>query len=139
MAKPLIDTLVSLMDSAEYSGKFAVILAGYPDEMRQFLDSNQGVEADSLSSILWSCGLSMEEMKEIACLFAEDNGYFIEPDAYPALEKKIEHEMVDRSFGNARTVKAIVMDAIFQKRTGQNKENEHTFLDYLLLHFRGFQ
>ena len=40
----VIDTLVSLMDSAEYSGKFAVILAGYPDEMRQFLDSNPGLQ-----------------------------------------------------------------------------------------------
>ena len=135
----VIDTLVSLMDSAEYSGKFAVILAGYPDEMRQFLDSNPGLRSRFPQfNFMELPDYSMEEMKEIACLFAEDNGYFIEPDAYPALEKKIEHEMVDRSFGNARTVKAIVMDAIFQKGSGQNKDNEHTFLDYLLLHSEDF-
>lgn len=38
-----IDTLVSLMTSKEYGGKFSVIMAGYPEEMRQFLDANPGL------------------------------------------------------------------------------------------------
>ena len=41
----VIDTLVSLMTGKEYGGKFAVILAGYPDEMRQFLDANPGLRS----------------------------------------------------------------------------------------------
>ena len=135
----VIDTLVSLMDSAEYSGKFACVLAGYPDEMRQFLDSNPGLRSRFPQfNFIELPDYSMDEMKEIACLFAEDNGYFIAPDAYPALEKKIEHEMVDQTFGNARTVKSIVMDAIFQKGSGQTKESERSFLDYLLLHSEDF-
>ncbi|MEH7747507.1 AAA family ATPase [Neobacillus drentensis] len=36
-----IDTLVSLMTGSEYGGRFAVIMAGYPEEMRTFLDANQ--------------------------------------------------------------------------------------------------
>src|SRR6476646_5107925 len=40
-----IDTLVSLMTSKEYGGKFAVILAGYPEEMRLFIDSNPGLRS----------------------------------------------------------------------------------------------
>ncbi len=135
----VIDTLVSLMDSAEYSGKFACVLAGYPDEMRQFLDSNPGLRSRFPQfNFMELSDYSMEEMKEIACQFAEDNGYFIAPDAYPALEKKIDHEMVDQSFGNARTVKSIVMDAIFHKGSRLNKNNKQTFLDFLLLQFEDF-
>lgn len=40
-----IDTLVSLMTGSEFGGKFAVILAGYPEEMRQFLDGNHGLRS----------------------------------------------------------------------------------------------
>ena len=40
-----IDTLVSLMTSKEYEGKFAVILAGYPEEMRSFLMANPGLRS----------------------------------------------------------------------------------------------
>src|SRR5690625_3229194 len=41
----VIDTLVSAMTSGEFAGKFAVILAGYPEEMRQFLWSNPGLRS----------------------------------------------------------------------------------------------
>ena len=135
----VIDTLVSLMDSADYAGKFAVILAGYPDEMRQFLDSNPGLRSRFPQfNFMELPDYSMEEMKEIACRFAEDNGYFITPEAFPALEKKIEHEMVDQSFGNARSVKSIVTDAIFQKGSRQIADNGRSFIDYLLLQAEDF-
>lgn len=135
----VIDTLVSLMDSAEYAGKFAVILAGYPDEMRQFLDSNPGLRSRFPQfNFMELPDYSMEEMKEIACRFAEDNGYFITPKAFPALEKRIEHEMVDQSFGNARSVKSIVMDAIFHKGSKQMSNHEPSFIDYLLLRAEDF-
>lgn len=41
----VIDTLVSSMTAKEYANKFAVIIAGYPEEMNQFLWSNPGLRS----------------------------------------------------------------------------------------------
>ncbi|WP_139891981.1 AAA family ATPase [Bacillus sp. D386] len=135
----VIDTLISLMDSAEYSGRFAVILAGYPEEMRQFLDSNPGLRSRFPNfNYMELPDYSLDEMIEIAIQTAEKNHYFIAPDAIPSLKKRIEYEMVDQTFGNARTVKSIVMDAIFHKgSTGEQQANE-SFLNYLLLQEEDF-
>ncbi|WP_148629685.1 AAA family ATPase [Bacillus sp. E214] len=135
----VIDTLISLMDSAEYSGRFAVILAGYPEEMRQFLDSNPGLRSRFPNfNYMELPDYSLDEMIEIAIHTAEKNHYFIAPDAIPSLKKRIEYEMVDQTFGNARTVKSIVMDAIFHKgSTGERQANE-SFLNYLLLQEEDF-
>ncbi|MCY1691662.1 AAA family ATPase [Exiguobacterium sp. SL14] len=40
-----IDTLVAAMTSGEYAGRFAVVLAGYPEEMRDFLKANPGLRS----------------------------------------------------------------------------------------------
>ncbi|OCA86876.1 AAA family ATPase [Bacillus sp. FJAT-27986] len=135
----VIDTLISLMDSAEYSGRFAVILAGYPEEMRQFLDSNPGLRSRFPNfNYMELPDYSLDEMIEIAIQTAEKNHYFIAPDAIPSLKKRIEYEMVDQTFGNARTVKSIVMDAIFHKGSiGEQQANE-SFLNYLLLQEEDF-
>lgn len=132
--RTVIDTLVSLMDSSEYAGKFAVILAGYPEEMRQFLDSNPGLRSRFPQyNSMQLPDYSMEEMKEIAIQTAEENDYFIVPKAMSALEKRIEFEMVDQTFGNARSVKSIITDAIFHKGSKEGEQFEINHLHYILL------
>lgn len=112
----VIDTLVSAMTSGEYAGKFAVILAGYPEEMRQFLWSNHGLRSRFPESNHFHLpDYTTEELIEIAEVVALDNDYSFSPDAIYELRKRIETEQVDSSFGNARTVKNIVQNAIFQK------------------------
>lgn len=111
-----IDTLVSLMTSAEYGGKFAVILAGYPEEMRIFLDANPGLRSRFPSSNHIALpDYTNEELLTIAKLFAEENDYIFTDEAKTELVKRIENERVDDSFGNARTVRDIVLNAIFKK------------------------
>ncbi|SDH01644.1 AAA+-type ATPase, SpoVK/Ycf46/Vps4 family [Alteribacillus persepolensis] len=111
-----IDTLVSAMTSGEYAGTFVVILAGYPDEMRQFLQSNPGLRSRfPESNHIHLPDYSLDELVEIADKVALDNDFIINNDGKRELTKRIETEQVDETFGNARTVKNIVMDAIFQK------------------------
>jgi SpoVK/Ycf46/Vps4 family AAA+-type ATPase len=111
-----VDTLVSLMTSGEFAGKFAVILAGYPEEMRQFLFSNPGLRSRfPESNHIHLPDYTNDELLEIAKKVATDNDYFITEEALIELETRIEKERVDESFGNARTVKNIVLDSIFQK------------------------
>ncbi|WP_445505415.1 AAA family ATPase [Niallia sp. 03091] len=127
-----IDTLVSLMTGTEFGGKFAVILAGYPEEMRQFLDSNHGLRSRFPSSnMIHLPNYNKHELLQIADKIASDNDYVITEGGKKELLKRLEKEEVDESFGNARAVKNIVLDAIFKK--GSQRLNDQHFLAYTLL------
>nr|WP_257958497.1 AAA family ATPase [Bacillus sp. V3-13] len=127
-----IDTLVSLMTGSEYEGKFAVILAGYPEEMRHFLDANPGLRSRFPSSNhLHLEDYSEAELVEIGEKLAFENDFILTEEAKRALGERIERERVDDTFGNARTVRNLVLDAIFKKGSSSEKRND--FLIYTLL------
>ncbi|UII54129.1 AAA family ATPase [Cytobacillus spongiae] len=133
-----IDTLVSLMTGKEYGGRFAVILAGYPEEMRQFLDANPGLRSRFPgSNLIQLPDYSDQELIEIAEKIAIENDYILTENAKFELQKRLEKERVDDTFGNARTVKNIVLDAIFQK--GSQKLFENNILSYTLLEKKDFE
>ncbi|KAA0546824.1 AAA family ATPase [Bacillus sp. BGMRC 2118] len=128
-----VDTLVSSMTSGEFAGKFAVILAGYPEEMRQFLWANPGLRSRfPESNHIHLPDYSNDELLEIAKKVALDNDYGIAEDALLELENRIEKERVDESFGNARTVKNIILDSIFQKGATTKVDIADPF-DYTIL------
>ncbi|WP_078554203.1 AAA family ATPase [Alkalihalobacterium alkalicellulosilyticum] len=111
-----IDTLVAAMTNSEYAGKFAVILAGYPEEMRQFMMSNPGLRSRfPEQNIIGLPNYTLSELTAIAEKIAIENDFFFSNSGKQELVKRIEKEQVDETFGNARTVENIVQDAIFQK------------------------
>ncbi|RSL33274.1 AAA family ATPase [Salibacterium salarium] len=129
-----VDTLVSAMTSGEYAGTFAVILAGYPEEMRQFLKANPGLRSRfPESNHIHLPNYSLDELKQIAEKVALDNDFVLSTEAQKELEKRIEKEQVDESFGNARTVKDIVMDSIFQKGAKIGGNSSSNMDDFALL------
>ncbi|MGP4079713.1 AAA family ATPase [Pseudalkalibacillus sp. R45] len=126
-----IDTLVSAMTSGEYAGKFAVILAGYPEEMRQFLHSNPGLQSRFPdSNHIYLPDYSNEELLKIAEKVAFENDYTFTHEALIRMEEKIEHARVDDTFGNARTVRDLVLDVIFQKGASISSDSEATVEDF---------
>ena len=130
----VVDTLVSLMTGNEYGGQFAVILAGYPDEMRQFLDANPGLRSRfPTSNFITLPDYSNQELIGIGGKLASDNDYVMTDEAIKALEERIDRERVDDTFGNARTVRNIVLDAIFKKGANYQRDSIQGFLDYSLL------
>ncbi|KLT16041.1 stage V sporulation protein K [Neobacillus vireti] len=134
-----IDTLVSLMTGHEYGGKFAVILAGYPDEMRSFLDANPGLRSRfPQSNFIHLPDYSNEELTLIAEAAAADNDYFITEESKIEIGRRLDQERVDDSFGNARTVRDIVLDAIF-KKGADNREEEADILEYMFLNPADFR
>lgn len=111
-----IDTLVSLMTSKEFGGKFSVILAGYPEEMRRFLDSNPGLSSRfPASNIIELPDYTTEELIKIGEKIALENDFLITEEGKKELAYLIEQERIDDSFGNARTVQNLIMEAIFRK------------------------
>jgi len=111
-----IDTLVAAMTGSEYAGRFVVILAGYPEEMRNFLYANPGLRSrfpEQGHFILPD--YSMDELLEIAKRVAERNDFVLTHQALGELRRRLEKARVDETFGNARTVTNLVLDAIFAK------------------------
>jgi SpoVK/Ycf46/Vps4 family AAA+-type ATPase len=126
-----VDTLVSLMTSNEYGGKFAVILAGYPEEMRTFLHANPGLRSRfPQSNFFYLPNYSNDELIQIAEATALGNDYYVTSDAKREIGHRLDKERVDDTFGNARTVHNIIMDAIF-KKGADTSGNE--LLEYMLL------
>ncbi|KQL44549.1 AAA family ATPase [Brevibacillus choshinensis] len=128
-----VDTLVAAMTSGEYAGRFVVILAGYPEEMRHFLLANPGLYSrfPETGHFLLP-NYTAEELLLIADHVAHRNDFSLTEPAKFALRQRIEKAQVDDTFGNARTVTNIVLDAIFAKgRATAGKELQ--WEDYTVL------
>jgi SpoVK/Ycf46/Vps4 family AAA+-type ATPase len=111
-----VDTLVSAMTSGEHAGKFAVIMAGYPDEMRHFLWSNPGLRSRfPTSNYIELPDYTMDELLSIGEKAALDMDFTLSEGAVIELRKRLEKEQVDESFGNARAVHQILNEAVFKQ------------------------
>lgn len=111
----VIDTLVSAMTGPK-AHSFAVILAGYPEEMRTFLRANPGLRSRFPDhNQIHIDDYSIDELLDISEKIAIENDYLLTSDGKKELAKQIEIAKVDQSFGNARTAKSIILEAIFQK------------------------
>ncbi len=128
-----VDTLVSLMTGKEYGGKFAVILAGYPEEMRTFLDVNPGLRSRfPQSNLIHLPNYRNEELVFIAEKIASENDYILTEAAKTEINHRLDQERVDDTFGNARSVHNIVLDAIFKKGSDHSASNDD-ILTYSIL------
>ncbi|MCA1023168.1 AAA family ATPase [Halobacillus litoralis] len=128
----VIDTLVSAMTSKEYGGKFAVIMAGYPEEMRQFLWSNPGLRSRfPEQNHIELPDYQMDELMNIAEQTALENDFFFTEQARKQFDSLIDKERVDDSFGNARTVKNLVLKTVFHKGAQEAERDKQHWLDHM--------
>ncbi len=107
----VIDTLLKRMEDDQ--GKFVVIAAGYTDEMKDFLESNPGVQSRFPNTFMFE-DFGPRQMLEIAHIISEKSGYKLEEGAWQLLLEIFSklHNERDKNFGNARTVKNILYKAI---------------------------
>jgi SpoVK/Ycf46/Vps4 family AAA+-type ATPase len=130
-----IDTLVAAMTGGEYAGRFVVMLAGYPEEMRQFLYANPGLRSrfPETGHFLLP-DYTTDELVAIAEQVASRNDFSFTPEARRALRQRIEQARVDHTFGNARTVANLVMEAIFAKGRRLDEPDELKWDDFTILY-----
>ncbi len=106
-----IDTLLKRMEDEH--DNFIVIAAGYTDEMKEFLESNPGMQS-RFPNIFMFEDYTPRQMLEIALVISEKNGYKLDEGAWQLLLEiftRLYNER-DNNFGNARTVKNILYKAI---------------------------
>ena len=99
-----ITTLLKRME--EERDNLIVILAGYPDEMKSFIDSNPGLQSRFNRCIEFE-DYTPQELFDIFCSYCEENEYELASESKTILENLMQnvYETRDRNFGNARFVR----------------------------------
>ncbi|NUN08111.1 MAG: AAA family ATPase [Ignavibacteriaceae bacterium] len=99
-----IDTLLKRME--DKSGQFAVIAAGYPDEMNDFLSSNPGMKSRFTHFFDFE-DYTPEEMIRIFQMISKKEEYNVDPGAVEVLLKLYTdlYRKRDKTFGNGRLVR----------------------------------
>ena len=122
-----ISTLLKRMEDNRDS--LVVIIAGYSNEMKRFIDSNPGLQSRFTRYINFP-DYTAEELVRIFYMYMKKNEYTLSKDGDAMLREKLEYAVAhkDRNFGNARYVRNIFEKAIQQqanrlaKQTGLRKE-----------------
>ncbi len=106
-----IETLLKRME--DQRGEFMVIVAGYPDEMKDFLEANPGL-LSRFDKQFEFYDYNANELLEIAKLIFEKEELTLEKAAEKHLEEYIKKllENKHKYFGNARTIRKIVEETI---------------------------
>ncbi len=107
--KEAIDTLVKLMD--DYRDRIVIILAGYSDDMDEFLDVNAGLKS-RFPNIIKFEDYSTEELIEISGMLFKSKGYEIDSLAKDKLKDIFDIVRLEAQFGNGRYVRNLYEKAV---------------------------
>ncbi len=103
---------VLLKELSDGLGDLAIIFAGYPKEMANFLNYNPGLSS-RLRNVIHFPDYSPNELMNIAEFTAQKRGILISKDAKEIIHKRLVDIYRNRNeqFGNARFVNAIIEEA----------------------------
>jgi hypothetical protein len=120
---------VILKRMEDFRGKFGVIVAGYTDNMHEFINSNPGLRSRFDKYFLFE-DYSADEMFTIAlAIFAKEG---VKPDEPASQHLKnyfaFLHSNRDKHFGNARSVRQVVGESVKNQhlRLASMKKEERT-------------
>ncbi len=106
-----IATLLKRMEDDR--DKLVVIVAGYTNEMKKFINSNPGLQS-RFNRYIHFPDYTPDELYDIFCLQLKKNQYTITPEGEKFLREKLKEivDKKDRNFGNGRYVRNIFEKAI---------------------------
>ena len=106
-----ISTLLKRMEDDR--DKLVVIIAGYTNELKRFIDSNPGLQSRFNRYINFP-DYTADELVDIFKMYVKRNEYTIGWEALEMLNEKLNYavEHKDRNFGNARYVRNVFEKAI---------------------------
>ncbi len=101
-----ISTLLKRMEDDR--NRLVVILAGYGAEMKQFIDSNPGLQS-RFNRYIHFADYTADELHKIFCSLVKKYDYELTEEASSAMLSKLTNavENKDKNFGNGRTVRNI--------------------------------
>ncbi|CAM8621325.1 CbbX [Acidimicrobiia bacterium] len=99
-----IDALLTFMEN--HRGEFAVVVAGYPEEMDNFLSSNPGLNSRFDLTVPFP-DYSANELESIFCDLVREHDYDLDNDALAQLRSLLGSWPRHRGFGNGREVRRL--------------------------------
>ncbi len=134
-----IATLLKRMEDDR--DRLVVIMAGYTDEMKRFIDSNPGLQS-RFSRFIQFPDYSADELAKIFLLTAQKSQYVCNRDVRASLEQIMERAVTekDKNFGNGRFVRNLFEKAIQRQAVRLSTVAPLTseMLSELTLHDLGF-
>jgi len=122
-----IDTLVKFME--DHRDDLAVVVAGYPVEMQELIDTNPGLNSRFARTLEFP-DYSTDELTAIFELIAGAKQYHLDDGARVRLREVIEAESRGRGFGNARFTRNVFEQAVSMQAVRLSDVEEPT-LDQL--------
>ena len=109
-----ISTLLKRMEDDR--DKLVVIIAGYTNEMKRFIDSNPGLQSRFNRYINFP-DYTSAELTDIFKMYMKKNQYTLAPDAESYLKERFDYVVAhkDRNFGNARFARNVFEKSIQQQ------------------------
>lgn len=104
-----IDTLVKFME--DHRDDIAIVAAGYPAEMQEFVDANPGLKSRFTRTVFFP-DYTDDELVTIFVKLARKNGYELTDGALAKVRQMIGAEPRTRGFGNARFVRNLFETAV---------------------------
>ncbi len=104
-----VATIIKEMEDSR--DRLTIILAGYTEEMRMLLEMNPGLES-RIRTFVFFPDYSDYELCRIFEIMAAERGFSVSPSSYVPFLKRIAEERQYRAFGNARTVRNLLDEAI---------------------------
>ena len=106
-----IDTLLKRLEDDR--GKFICIVAGYTDQMHDFIDSNPGLKSRFTQTIHFD-DYTPDELTEIFVNLARAKNFTIDDDTQGAIHRQFEQLYLrrDKNFGNAREARSLFDQAV---------------------------
>lgn len=104
---------VILKNMEDMRGQLAVIVAGYPDNMKKFLESNPGLKS-RFDRTFQFYDYPPEELLDIFKVMATKEGLKLNSEAEEHLKKYFSslYDARDKFFGNARTIRNITAETV---------------------------
>ena len=106
-----IDTLLKRLEDDR--GKFICIVAGYTDQMHDFIDTNPGLKSRFTQTIHFD-DYTPDELTEIFTNLAKGKNFTVDEDTKGAIHRQFEQLYLrrDKNFGNAREARRIFDQAV---------------------------
>ena len=123
--KEAIATLLKRMEDDR--NRLVVILAGYSDEMKQFIDSNPGLQS-RFNRYIHFPDYNADELFQIFEVNCKKNDYLMTEEAQTALKSLLEKAVAekDKNFGNARFVRNLFEKTLERQANRLSKQENLT-------------